>query len=174
MFICRKLLKGAAIVSRPWRADKDYKKSCYSFTLISLVIFGLFPLFEEGYVRLFSGCFLHLFVRGGQMSVNAMCFKCLKIHKHRCNGTFLNKKVYMSEEKSCDIFCWLRMFFVLLQHRHQVFVCTSYKEVQLFFAHFIGVLEGYQPSDGHDRRLCVFPVLPLAVWGLFSLIFYTV
>ena len=24
------------------------------------------------------------------------------------------------------------MFFVLLQHRHQVFVCTSYEEVQLF------------------------------------------
>lgn len=64
MFICRKLLKGAAIVSRPWRADKDYKKSYYSFTLISLVIFGLFPLFEESHARPFSGYFLHLFVRG--------------------------------------------------------------------------------------------------------------
>lgn len=99
------ILKGAAIVSRPWRADKDYKKSCYSFTLISLVIFGLFPLFEESHARPLSGYFLHLFVRGVKRSVNSMYFKGLKNRKCRCNGTFLNKKVYVREEKSCDIFC---------------------------------------------------------------------
>ena len=100
MYICQKPLKGAAIVSRPWRADKDYKKSCYSFTLISLVIFGLFPLFEEGHARPFSGYFLHLFVRGVKRSVNSMYFKGLKNRKCRCNGTFLMKKsLYVGRKK---------------------------------------------------------------------------
>lgn len=94
------ILKGAAIVSRPWRADKDYKKSCYSFTLISLVIFGLFPLFEEGHARPFSGYFLHLFVRGVKRRVKIVYFKGLKNRKCRCNGTFLMKKsLYVGRKK---------------------------------------------------------------------------
>ena len=161
------ILKGAAIVSRPWRADKDYKKSCYSFTLISLVIFGLFPLFEESHARPLSGYFLHLFVRGVRRRGKVMYFKGLKIANTDLMVHFYQKKSVCGKKKVAIYFVDSECFSYFCSIDIKSLVAPFTKRCNYFFAHFIGVLAGCQPSDGHDRRLCVFPVLPLAVWGMF-------
>ena len=155
MYICQKPLKGAAIVSRPWRADKDYKKSCYSFTLISLVILGLFPLFEEGHARPFSGYFLHLFVKGVRRRGKVMYFKGLKIANTDLMVHFYQKKSVCGKKKVAIYFVDSECFSYFCSIDIKSLVAPFTKRCNYFFAHFIGVLAGCQPSDC-EISACVF------------------
>ena len=96
-----------------------------------------------------------------------MYFKGLKIANTDLMVHFYQKKSVCGKKKVAIYFVDSECFSYFCSIDIKSLVAPVTKRCTYFFAHFIGVLAGCQPSDGHDRRLCVFPVLPLAVWGMF-------